>query len=73
MLRLGCRNRMATEAQHLALEKGIISNPNPSSGKAVEEDTADTVREFHHHDTISRTMPGKKDCLNVSIGGGRES
>ena len=68
-LRFDCSNRMATQAKHLALEKGIFSNPNPRSGKAIEEDTADAVREFYHRDDISRTMPGKKDCLSVSIRG----
>ena len=69
MLRFGCSNRMATQAKHLALEKGILSNPNPKSGKPIEEDTADAVREFYHHDNISRAMPKKKDCLSVCIRG----
>ena len=35
----------------------------------MDDDTAELVRAFYHHDDISRTMPGKKDCLSVNVQG----
>ena len=71
MAKFGCSNRMATQSKHLALEKGILSTPNPKIGKALEDGTAEAVRAFYHHDDISRTMPGKKDCLSINIRGNK--
>lgn len=71
MSKFGCSNRMATQAKHLALEKGILSTPNPKIGRALEDDTTEAVRAFYHHDDISRIMPGKKDCLSVNVRGNK--
>ena len=69
MSKFGCSNRMATQAKHLAMEKGILSTPNLKIGKALEDETSEVVRMFYHHDDISSTMPGKKDCLSINVQG----
>ena len=40
-------------------------------GKQLEHDTAALVTTFYHQDDISRTMPGKKDCLSINVEGKR--
>ena len=54
---------MATQAKCLAIEKGILSTPNPKVGKGLEPDTVESVKNNFYKDEISRVMPGKKDCV----------
>ena len=56
---------MATQAKHLAIEKGILTTPNPKVGRGIEPDTAESVNKFYYKDEISRVMPGKKDCVSI--------
>ena len=43
MERFGCSQRMATQAKRLAIEKGILSSPNPKVGRRLEPDTVESV------------------------------
>ena len=66
MAKFGCSQRMATQAKHLVIEKGILSTPNPKIGRTLEDDTANAVSAFYYEDDISRAMPGKKDCFSIT-------
>jgi len=59
----GCSQRMATQAKRLAIEKGILSTPNPKVGRGFEPDTVESVKKIFYKDKISRVMPGKEDCV----------
>ena len=72
MEEFGCSQRMATQAKHLAIEKGILSTPNPKVGKGLDPDTAASVRNFYYNEDISRMMPGKKDCVTILENGERK-
>ena len=60
MATFGCSQRMATQAMHLSLEKGILATPNPKTGKKLPENVSEAVEHFYRQDDISRVMPGKK-------------
>ena len=60
MEKIVCSQRMATEAEHLVLEKGILSTPNPKMGKVLPIEITEMVISFYKEDDISRPMPGKK-------------
>ena len=51
-----CSQRMATQAKHLAIEKGILSTPNPKVGRGLEPDTVESVKKFYYKDKISRVV-----------------
>jgi len=63
MEKFGCSQRMATQAKRLAIEKGILSTPNPKVGRGFEPDTVESVKKIFYKDKISRVMPGKEDCV----------
>jgi len=63
---------MVRKAKTLVSEKGIMSTSNPKLGKILSKTTADLVKTFYHSDEISRIMPGKKDCVSVTIDGERQ-
>ena len=65
MATFGCSQRMATQAMHLSLEKGILATPNPKTGKKLPENVSEDVENFYRQDDISRVMPRKKDCLSI--------
>ena len=65
MLEFGCSQRMATQAKHLAIQKGILATPNPKAGKRLATETTSSIEAFYRHDDISRVMPGKKDCFSI--------
>ena len=65
MEKFGCSQRMAAQAKHLAIEKGVLSTPNPKVGRGWEPDTAESVKKFYYKDEISRVMPGKRDCVTI--------
>eukprot|EP00112_Aurelia_sp_Birch-Aquarium-sp1_P015851 Seg3541.3 transcript_id=Seg3541.3/GoldUCD/mRNA.D3Y31 product="hypothetical protein" protein_id=Seg3541.3/GoldUCD/D3Y31 len=46
MAEFGCSQRMATNAKHLAIERGILSSPNPKVGRTLAKDTVTKVKEF---------------------------
>ena len=63
MEKFGCSQRMATQANYLVLEKGILSTPIPKMGKALPVEITEMVISFYKEDDISRPMLGKKDCF----------
>ena len=65
MLEFGCSQRMATQAKHLAIQKGILATPNPKAGKRLATETISSIETFYRHDDISRVMPGKKDSISI--------
>lgn len=65
-------NYMARKTKKIVKEKGILSMPNPKSGKVLSKTTVDTVKLFYNDEKISRSMSGKKDYVSVSINGNRE-
>ena len=69
MEKFGCSQRMATQAKHLVLEKGILSTPNPKMGKALPVEITEMEISFYKEDDISRPMPGKKDCFTIEKNG----
>ena len=69
MEKFGCLQRMATQANHLVLAKGILSTPNPKMGKALPVEITEMVISFYKEDDISRPMPGKKDCFTIEKNG----
>jgi len=42
----GCSQRMATQAKRLAIEKGILSTPNPKVGRGLEPDAVESVKKM---------------------------
>ena len=65
MEKFGCSQRMATQAKHLVLGKGILSTPNPKMGKALSVEITEMVISFYKEDDINRPMPGKKTVLQL--------
>jgi hypothetical protein len=62
-------NYMVRKAKKLVEEKGILSTPNPRSGKTLPSSIVDEIKHFYYSDTISRLMPGMKDYVSVCING----
>eukprot|EP00731_Ephydatia_muelleri_P009387 Em0004g1725a len=62
----GATNFMARQAKKLVHEKGILSSPNLKPGKTLPAVTEELVLSVYHNDEISRTMPGRKDCVSVT-------
>ena len=64
---------MARNAKKLQDDKGPMSSPDQKiSGNKLSTDTVSDVLDFYNNDSVSRAMPGKKDCISVKIGGKRE-
>ena len=61
----GATNYMARQAKKIAQEKGILSSPNLKPGRTLPAATEELVLSMYHNDEVSRTMPGKKDCVSV--------
>ena len=57
MEKFGCSQKMATEAKHVVLEKGILSTPNPKIDKGLPVEIREMVISFYKEDDISRPMP----------------
>lgn len=64
-------NYLVRKAKKLVDEKGILSTPNPKAGKSLQKETVEEVKHFYCCDTVSRQMPGMKDCVSVTIDGKR--
>ena len=69
MEKFGCSQRMATQAKHLVLEKGILSTPTLKMGKALPVEITEIVISFYKEDDISRPMRWKKDCFTIEKNG----
>ena len=63
----------ASVAKKVVAEKGILAEPNPKKGRRLDSDIVNKVKEFYLSEEISRTMPGKKDTVSVSVNGERKS
>ena len=46
-------------------EKGVLSMPNPKSGKQISIENINLIETFYQDDENSRLMPGKKDYVAV--------
>jgi hypothetical protein len=62
-------NYMIRRAKQLVMDHGIISSPNPKSGKTLNEVAVEVVKSFYDSDEVSRVMPGKKDYLSIKVSG----
>eukprot|EP00795_Rhopilema_esculentum_P004766 gene4766-21070_t len=56
MATFGCSQRMATQAMHLSLEKGILATPNPKTGKKLPENVSEAVGNFYRQDDITNEV-----------------
>jgi len=65
-------NYMARKTKRLVGEKGILSTPNPRSGKILSDITVDNVKQFYSSDQVSRLMPGMKHYVSVTANGKRQ-
>ncbi|KAL5457646.1 hypothetical protein EMCRGX_G034929 [Ephydatia muelleri] len=51
----------------LVAEKGIMSSPNPKSGRTLPAHTEEEITDFYLSDDISRVMPAQyKNCKNFT-------
>ena len=71
-MEFGTTNHMARLAKALVASKGILATPNPRSGKTLSDDTVQLVKLFYLNDSVSRVMPGKKDCVSIVVDGEKE-
>lgn len=62
---------MIDVAKKTAIEKDILSGPNPKSHPGLSEDVVNLVSAFYNSDKYSRVMPGQKDFVSVKIDGKR--
>ena len=67
----GVSRYLVRRAKKLVAEKGILSSPNPKGGRALPVEIEEEVHTFFWSDSISRTMPGKKDFLSVKGADGK--
>eukprot|EP00731_Ephydatia_muelleri_P003574 Em0001g3574a len=67
----GVSRYLARRAKKLVAEKGILSGPNPKGGRALPVEIEEEVHTFFWSDSISHTMPGKKDFLSVKGADGK--
>jgi len=65
-------NYMARKVKKLVKVNGILSTPNPKAGKTLQKKSVNEVKEFYCSDSVSRVMPGRKDCISVLIDGERQ-
>ncbi|KAL5518139.1 hypothetical protein EMCRGX_G003822 [Ephydatia muelleri] len=72
-MEFGTTNHMARLAKALVASKGILATPNPRSGKTLSDDTVQLVKLFYLNDSVSRVMPGKKDCVSIVVDGEKEA
>lgn len=63
---------MAVKSKLLAKEHGVLTIPNPKPGNRLPTQTVETVEKFYLSESVSRVMPGMKDCLSVNVGGKRQ-
>ena len=62
----GASHHMVLTARSLKKDFGILPKvPHMSKGKVVTKDMEQKVIDFFEDDSISRQMPGKKDCVSV--------
>lgn len=63
---------MAVKSKVLAKEHGVLSMPNAKPGNRLPRQRVEKVEDFYLSESISRVMPGMKDCLSVNVGGKRQ-
>lgn len=59
----------AKRVKDVVLKHGILHDTEQKSGKSLELDIVETVREFYRNDKISRNCPGKKDFVTIRENG----
>lgn len=64
-------HHMISVAKQTAIEKDILSGPNPKSHPGLDENVLNLVVAFYNSDEYSRVMPGQKDFVSVKIDGKR--
>jgi hypothetical protein len=47
--------------------EGIMSSPNPKSGKDLNKFAAEILKRFYNNDKVSRIMSGEKNYISVEI------
>ena len=62
-------NYIARKPKRLVEDKGLLSMPNPRSGKILSDITVDNVKYFYNSDQVSRIMPGMKHYVSVTANG----
>ena len=73
MAEFGATFHMARTAKQISASEGIMATPNPKPGKALNNATANAVSDFYNSDSISRLMPGKRDCVSMRVNGIKEN
>ena len=64
---------MVCTARNLKKDHGILPEvPKMSKGKIITKDMEQKVKDFFEDDSISRQMPGKKDCISVRDSEGKK-
>ena len=62
--------RYAAElSKKLVCEQGILSKPDPKKKHGIAQEIQNLVKNFYKEETISREMPGQKDCITMPIDG----
>lgn len=58
--KFGVSNYLVRTVKRLVNEKGVLSTSNPKTGKTLNENTAQLIKDFYNSDDVSRIMSGKK-------------
>jgi hypothetical protein len=59
---------MIKRAKQLVMSQGIMSAPDLTPGKTLNEVTVEVVKSFYNSDEVSRVMPGKKITYQLVSG-----
>lgn len=62
---LGASERQTRKAKQSVADGGILTSPNPKTGKTLTTDTENIVKAFYNDDENSRIMPGKQDFVSL--------
>ena len=61
----GVSEYLVRTARSLALEKGILSLPDPKQRKELSSTTSQLVNSFYHNEELTREMPRKNDYVSI--------
>lgn len=66
----GCSFHMANSSKKQQEQKGTLSVPNPKiPSNVLQRGVKEAVEKFYLEDDISRMMPGKNDCISITVNG----
>ena len=68
----GVTRHTAFHTKKLRQRKGYRSKTEKKSGRLINSDVANKVREIYVSDEVSRVMPGMKDYKSVKVNGKRQ-